>query len=290
METVKKSPAKVNFLLKVTGRRPDGYHEIRSVIQMIDLADTLTFRTRDDGAVKLVCDHPGVPADGRNLVMKAADLLRRRAGTRLGADIMLEKRIPVAAGLGGGSSNAACALAALNELWGAGLSRGALMEAGLAVGADVPFFLGESALAWVEGIGEKVTPLRPAKSLPLLLINPWFGISAGEAYRGFGGDISPFPRDPGLTADIESAEPERLARRLSNDLEGWAMRTHESLAALRKTVESASPEPLGVLMSGSGPTLLAIYRGAEETAEAKAALGSAAPFVAAAETLVENPA
>ncbi|MGK7345104.1 MAG: 4-(cytidine 5'-diphospho)-2-C-methyl-D-erythritol kinase [Candidatus Nitrospinota bacterium M3_3B_026] len=290
METAKKSPAKVNFLLKITGRRMDGYHEIRSVIQMIDLADTLTFRPREDGVIKLICDHPDVPTDGRNLVMKAAEQLRRRAGIRLGADIMLEKRIPVAAGLGGGSSNAACALAALNELWGAGLSRGALMEAGLAVGADVPFFLGESALAWVEGIGEKVAQMRPAKSLPLLLLNPGFGISAGEAYRGFGGGFSPFPRDPGLAADMESAEPERVARSLSNDLEGWAMRTHVGLAALKKAVESASPEPLGVLMSGSGPTLLAIYRDAEETAEAKAALGNAAPFVAAAETLVENPA
>ncbi|WP_034295576.1 4-(cytidine 5'-diphospho)-2-C-methyl-D-erythritol kinase [Herbaspirillum sp. RV1423] len=155
------APAKLNLFLHVTGRRPDGYHLLQTAFQLIDRSDTLDFTVRDDGRIRRVNDIPGVPA-GTDLVVRAARLLQAAAGKpELGADITVRKRLPMGGGLGGGSSDAATTLMALNHLWQTGLTRAQLMALGLQLGADVPFFLfGRNAFA--EGVGEKLLPLQTA--------------------------------------------------------------------------------------------------------------------------------
>jgi 4-diphosphocytidyl-2-C-methyl-D-erythritol kinase len=151
------APAKLNLMLRVTGRRADGYHLLQSVIRFIDYGDTLRFRVRKDGVVARVNDVAGVPA-AEDLALRAARLLQRASGTGLGADIRLQKRLPLGGGLGGGSSDAATTLLVLNRLWRTGLTRARLLELALELGADVPVFVGgDNALA--EGIGERLTPL-----------------------------------------------------------------------------------------------------------------------------------
>jgi 4-diphosphocytidyl-2-C-methyl-D-erythritol kinase len=152
------APAKLNLFLHVTGRRPDGYHLLQTVFQLIDYGDLLHFKTRDDGGIHRSSEIPGVPEQS-DLVVRAAQLLKSAAGSaRLGAEIAIEKRLPMGGGLGGGSSDAATALIALNHLWQTGLTRAELMTLGLQLGADVPFFLfGRNAFA--EGIGETLQPL-----------------------------------------------------------------------------------------------------------------------------------
>jgi len=164
------APGKLNLMLRVVGRRADGYHLLQTVMRFIDYGDTLTFRVREDGVIARVNEVAGVPA-GEDLALRAARLLQQAAGARLGADITLEKRLPLGGGLGGGSSDAATTLIALNHLWCAGFGRPQLAELALRLGADVPVFVGgENGLA--EGIGERLTPLTLDPAWYLVLVPP----------------------------------------------------------------------------------------------------------------------
>ena len=158
------APAKLNRLLRITGRRADGYHELQTLFQFLDVGDTLTLRRREDDALHLTPRLPGL-ADADNLVMRAARLLQADSGCRQGADIHLAKRLPLGGGLGGGSSDAATALLGLDALWGLGNDLAHLAHLGLRLGADVPVFVHGHA-AWAEGIGERLTPVT--------LDTPWF--------------------------------------------------------------------------------------------------------------------
>ncbi|HKR77347.1 MAG TPA: 4-(cytidine 5'-diphospho)-2-C-methyl-D-erythritol kinase [Rhodanobacter sp.] len=151
------APAKLNLFLRITGRRPDGYHELQTVFRLLAWGDELRLRVRDDGEIRRFTDVPGVPAES-DLVVRAARLLQECAGSALGAEIGLEKRIPMGGGLGGGSSDAATVLVALNHLWRCGLDEDALAELGRRLGADVPVFV-RGRSAWAEGVGERLTPL-----------------------------------------------------------------------------------------------------------------------------------
>lgn len=164
------APAKLNLFLHVVGRREDGYHLLQTVFRFLDFSDQLRFALQENGAVKLHTPTPGVPEES-NLCIRAAKLLRQESGTSLGVEIFLEKRIPMGGGLGGGSSDAATTLLALNRLWGLGWKRSRLMELGLRLGADVPVFIfGENAFA--EGIGEKLTPIMLPSAWYLVLTPP----------------------------------------------------------------------------------------------------------------------
>ena len=164
------APAKLNLFLHVTGRRDDGYHLLQSVFRFIDFGDSLSFKLRTDQRILLTQTLAGVPAE-RDLCYRAAHLLQTTAGIRQGVEITLEKRLPLGGGLGGGSSDAATTLIALNRLWGAGLSRNALMQLGLQLGADVPVFIfGDNA--WAEGIGEVLTPIVLDPAWYVVLIPP----------------------------------------------------------------------------------------------------------------------
>lgn len=155
--TVWPAPAKLNLFLRITGRRPDGYHELQTVFRLLDWGDEVLLRLRRDGQVRRLTDVPGVPEEG-DLMVRAARLLQPHAASDVGVDIELEKRIPMGGGLGGGSSDAATVLVALNHLWGVGLDEDALAELGRQLGADVPVFV-RGRSAWAEGVGEKLEPI-----------------------------------------------------------------------------------------------------------------------------------
>jgi 4-diphosphocytidyl-2-C-methyl-D-erythritol kinase len=173
------SPAKLNLMLHVTGRRPDGYHELQTAFQFIALHDELELTRRDDNQLRRIGGDPSI-APEQDLVLRAARLLQRHAGSHSGADIRLEKRIPVGGGLGGGSSDAAAVLMGLNRLWGLGLDRDQLMRLGLELGADVPVFIfGRSA--WAEGVGERLQPLDLPEPV-YLVIHPGVFVSTAEIF------------------------------------------------------------------------------------------------------------
>jgi 4-diphosphocytidyl-2-C-methyl-D-erythritol kinase len=173
------APAKLNLFLHITGRRDDGYHLLQSVFMLIDWCDTLHFDVRDDGVIEREDVTVALPAD--DLVVRAAQSLQRASGTSLGAHIAIEKNIPAQAGMGGGSSDAATTLLTLNRLWGLHWPLSKLMPLGLALGADVPFFLGGHN-AWVEGIGEKMTPID-LPSARFAVVKPNAGLETAKIFR-----------------------------------------------------------------------------------------------------------
>ncbi|HTL90945.1 MAG TPA: 4-(cytidine 5'-diphospho)-2-C-methyl-D-erythritol kinase [Steroidobacteraceae bacterium] len=174
------APAKLNLFLHITGRRPDGYHELQTVFQLIDLCDTLLVTVRDDGAI----DRPEGPADvppESDLVVRAARALQDASGTALGATLRVRKRIPMGGGLGGGSSDAATTLLALNQLWGCRLPIDDLARLGLPLGADVPVFI-RGFSAWAEGVGERLIPLELPERW-YVVIHPGVGVSTREVFQ-----------------------------------------------------------------------------------------------------------
>jgi 4-diphosphocytidyl-2-C-methyl-D-erythritol kinase len=174
------APAKLNLFLHVVGRRPDGYHEIQTAFRLIDLADRLWFSPREDGGIRRV-EGPGEVSESEDLCIRAARLLQSETDSRQGADIRLEKRIPVQGGLGGGSSDAATTLVALNDLWGIGLDDTDLAKLGLELGADVPLFVhGQSA--WGEGVGERLTPLELPEN-HYAIVFPGVGIRTADVFQ-----------------------------------------------------------------------------------------------------------
>src|SRR5882757_6516443 len=178
------APAKLNLFLHVLGRRPDGYHELQTCFQFIDLCDEITIEVRADGQIRRALDIPGLP-ESADLCLRAAHALQEATGSPLGADIRLRKRIPIGGGLGGGSSDAATCLVALNELWELNLPTKELAAMGLKLGADVPVFV-HGRVAWAEGVGERLTPLYPPLA-PVepnyLILKPNVFVSTAEVFQ-----------------------------------------------------------------------------------------------------------
>ncbi|HYB66506.1 MAG TPA: 4-(cytidine 5'-diphospho)-2-C-methyl-D-erythritol kinase [Steroidobacteraceae bacterium] len=174
------APAKLNLFLHVTGRRADGYHELQTLFQLVDLTDTIAIRVREDGAIERTEGPAGVPAES-DLSVRAARALKTASGTRLGASLRVLKRIPQGGGLGGGSSDAATTLLALNELWNCRLTQPELSALGLPLGADVPVFIGGFS-AWGEGIGERLTPVELPERW-YLIIHPGCAVSTREVFQ-----------------------------------------------------------------------------------------------------------
>lgn len=166
------APAKLNLFLHITGRRDDGYHELQTAFQFIDRCDELGFNVTDNSEIKLITPIEGV-ADDDNLIVRAAKLLQQESGTNQGVEISIDKILPMGGGLGGGSSNAATTLVALNQLWQTGLSTAQLAQLGLKLGADVPVFIHGTA-AWAEGVGEKITPIN--------VDEPWFVVLVPDCH------------------------------------------------------------------------------------------------------------
>lgn len=218
------APAKLNLFLHVIGRRDDGYHLLQSVFQLIDLHDTLHFRLRQDQAIVRSTEIDGVAAE-QDLTVRAARLLQTEARARgldvAGVEIAIEKHLPMGGGIGGGSSNAATTLIALNQLWGTGLSRAGLMRLGLALGADVPFFLG-GGNAFVEGVGEQLTPIQTPERW-FVLIHPGVSVPTPLIFQS-----------PELTRDSKVVKIADFSDRLPgfgrNDLQAVAARAFPPVA------------------------------------------------------------
>jgi 4-diphosphocytidyl-2-C-methyl-D-erythritol kinase len=241
------APAKLNLFLHVTGRRPDGYHELETVFQLIDLQDTLHLRLREDGAINRIGELPGVPAES-DLVVRAARLLKAESASPLGADIALEKAIPMGGGLGGGSSDAATVLMALNRLWRLDWPADRLARLGLALGADVPFFL-FGRTAYARGVGERLVALE----LPPV----WFVVVAPPVAVP---TAAVFAADD-LTRNTEPLKLLGLSRdgrvwQGRNDLQPVVMRRYPAVAAalasLQDAARAAGLDPALARMSGSG--------------------------------------
>ncbi len=184
------SPAKINLFLHITGRRNDGYHELQTAFQFLDYCDYLSFNEEGDGQISLITPIEGVENDD-NLIVRAAKLLKNHAQVDAGVSIKLDKRLPMGGGLGGGSSNAATTLVALNQLWKCGLSKHELAKLGLSLGADVPVFIYGHA-AWAEGVGEKFTDINP--------VEPWFLVLIPDCHVSTAKVFS----SPGLTRNCKS--------------------------------------------------------------------------------------
>lgn len=251
-----RAPAKVNLFLEVLSKRPDGYHGLATLMVAVSLYDTLEFLDEPSGQIALTCDDPTLSAGPDNLVWRAAELLRQRSGSKCGTRIHLSKRIPMAAGLAGGSSDAAATLEGLNQLWGVGLSRPELAALAAELGSDVAFFFATPA-AWCTGRGEIVAPLNLARPLHLLLVCPDFGLSTPEVYRNV--QVPQQPLD-GLAIRKAALEgkSESLGRLLHNRLQPAAEKLRPEVAALHGRLQAA--RPLGQLMSGSGSSLFAVCR------------------------------
>lgn len=259
------SPAKVNLVLRVLGKRSDGYHEIASLMQAISLYDELIFHQKPQG-ITLHCPGSGLPEDERNLVYRAARAFFSRSCIPGGVEIELRKQIPMAAGLGGGSSNAAIALSTLNEIYGFPLSTDELIRLAASLGADVPFFLSGSQ-AWAFGIGERLEPADPLPSFDLVLLHPPLEVPTGPVYKGL---------NLALTNGLIHYSIPRfyticdLAQGLRNDLESVTLKRHPELQELKNLLLRKGA--LGALMSGSGPSVFGVFEKGEDARRAAAAL------------------
>lgn len=252
------APAKINLGLAVRGRRPDGYHDISTIFLKLSLADKLRIDGTDSPAIAVHCDDPAVPHDSRNLVHRAATVLQRAAPGR-GARLSLRKSIPVAAGLGGGSSDAAAALSGLNTLWNLQTGAAELARHAAALGADVPFFLLPDVAALGRGRGDELEPLSCPAVLSLVLVKPAVTVSTAWAYQQL--DLALTDNADATTilaCHLESGDIERLGEACFNDFEPVMLAHFPVLRTIKKAL--TRPGVCGVSMSGSGPTMYALCR------------------------------
>jgi 4-diphosphocytidyl-2-C-methyl-D-erythritol kinase len=251
MSSCIESPAKINLRLEILKKRKDGYHELRTVFQKIDLHDTIHFSLKEEMGISIVTDHPDLPVGKSNLVYRAAQSILERSDYRGGVHIEIEKRIPLGAGLGGGSSNAAATLKALNQLLKVDLSQKDLIKMGLRIGADVPFFFLEGA-AIGSGIGERLKEIE-LPDLWYVLIYPNFQVSTRWAYQNFVLTKRRFHIN--LQRFLRTSEG--IPHILQNDLEEVVSRHHPQIAIMKKLLLDTGA--LGALMTGSGPTVFGIF-------------------------------
>lgn len=260
MTLTKKSPCKVNLLLNILGKRADGFHELETVMQPIALYDEVSFERAEHG-ITLTCNEPALLTDGTNLVCRAATAFFQRTRIDAGVRMHLEKKIPMAAGLGGGSGNAATALLALNELFQANLPSQVMHELAASLGSDIPFFL-QSQPALATGRGERIEPLKPFKALEgcaALLVHPGFGIATAWAYK----ELARFPtalngesgRATKLISLLDAGDLRRAGREFYNSLEAPALEKYPWLAVLQNFLRENGAAV--ALMSGSGSTTFA---------------------------------
>ncbi|MBZ0270003.1 4-(cytidine 5'-diphospho)-2-C-methyl-D-erythritol kinase [bacterium] len=268
------SPAKVNLNLEVLGARADGYHAIRSVLIAVSLHDTVTFTPT--GRKFVFHGGLGTPKGEGNLAYDAAELVMSKTGVRHGLDLRIVKRIPIAAGLGGGSSNAATVLLGLNELWDLGLTQEELETMGLQLGSDVPFFLrGGACIA--TGRGEALEPIQCPTSLEMVLVTPPLKVTSQWAYENTPTETARSGSSTSMVkVALASGRWELLASHLVNDLEAAVLGEHAVVRSVRKKLKTAGA--LGVLVSGSGPTVFGFAEDAEKADAIAAELGKNAKW------------
>jgi 4-diphosphocytidyl-2-C-methyl-D-erythritol kinase len=266
------APAKLNLFLEVLCRRPDGYHEIESLMVAVDLHDTLRYAVDPSGTIGLRCDDPTLPTGRENLAVAAAERLKAETGCPLGVAIELSKAIPAQAGLAGGSSDAAATLTALDRLWNLRLPSSRLDALAGEIGSDVAFFRHAPA-AICRGRGERVEGLSLAQALHFVLICSPIGLSTADVYRHLTPPDRPRPVGPVLEA-LVAGRPDALGRSLFNRLQPVAEMLQPALLRVRDALASLGPSIDGHLMSGSGSAYFGLARDRDAAEDAARSLGS----------------
>ena len=255
---VLKSYGKINLGLDVLRRREDGYHEVRMIMQTVGLYDVLTMKKRKDDQIKMTCNLSFLPTDERNLVYNAVKLIKDKYHIKDGVEIKLNKRIPVAAGMAGGSSNCAAALKGMNQLFDLGLSIDELCEIGVTLGADVPYCIwGGTALS--EGIGEKLSRVDAMPDCYILIAKPGISVSTAFVYKNL--DLQGLKKHPdidGMLTCLKEKDLEGICDRLENVLETVTVKEYPIIEKVKKHLMEQGAK--GALMSGSGPTIFAIFQ------------------------------
>ncbi len=253
-----KAPAKINLTLDVLAKRPDGYHEVEMVMTTVDLADRVDLTLREDGEITLDCSASFVPDDIRNHAYKAAVLLKERYQVRQGVRLYIDKQIPVAAGLAGGSSDAAATLRGLNQLWNLGLTVDELAEIGAEIGSDVPFCVyGGTVLA--KGRGEQITHLETPAPCWVILAKPPIGVSTPDVYGNLRVDkIDNHPDTKQMLRAVSEQDFSLMCQSLGNVLENVTLSLYPQVRQIKELMIASGAD--GVLMSGSGPTVFALVQ------------------------------
>ena len=254
------APAKVNLFLEILGKRADGFHEIATLMLAIDWCDELTFESAPDDRISLTTNEPALDTGPGNLVCRAAEMLRTHVGSRAGAAIRLVKRIPWAAGLGGGSSDAAATFRGLNKLWGLNLPPAELSQLAGRLGSDIPFFLNGPA-GWATGRGEVIEPAPVGASFEMVLVKPEEGLGTADVYRRLRVPARPANGDAARAA-LASGDAEQLGAALHNRLQEPAFELSPVVAGWHRRLTALGTA--GTLMSGSGSCLFALCRNAGE--------------------------
>ena len=265
-EITLKALAKINLGLDVVRRREDGYHEVRMIMQTIHLYDLLEIQKIREPEIQIVSNLSFLPVNENNLVYKAARLLQEEFALTDGISVKLTKRIPVAAGMAGGSTDAAAMLYAMNQLYDLGLSRRELMKRGVQIGADVPYCLMRGT-ALAEGIGEKLTPLPPMPKCQILIAKPPISVSTKMVYEKLDScEIKEHPDIDGILDGLKNQDLEQVAASLGNVLEKVTVEAYPVIAQIKECMMEAGA--LGAMMSGSGPTVFGIFRDRRTAKEA----------------------
>lgn len=255
MKLMEKAPAKINLALDVLFKRPDHFHEVEMVMTTVDLADRIELSELKDDEIKILSHNRYVPDDSRNLAYQAADLLKKRYDIKQGVAIAIEKNIPVAAGLAGGSSDAAATLRGLNKLWKLGLSMDELAEIGAEIGSDVSFCVyGGTALA--KGRGEKITHLPVPPSCWVVLAKPTIGVSTAEVYKRLNLSNVEHPNIRKMVEAIEQNNYEKVCQNVGNVLESVTLSLYPEVKHIKMQMKKFGSD--AVLMSGSGPTVFGL--------------------------------
>ncbi|KMK74481.1 4-(cytidine 5'-diphospho)-2-C-methyl-D-erythritol kinase [Alkalihalobacillus pseudalcaliphilus] len=252
-----KAPAKINLTLDTIKKRPDGYHEVEMIMTTVDLADRLDLMDRSDDKIVIDVSEGFVPNDHRNLAYQAADLLRKHCQINKGVSIYITKRIPVSAGLAGGSSDAAATLKGLNELWSLGLSLDELAELGGQIGSDIPFCIyGGTALA--TGRGEKIKQIASPPPCWVILAKPPIGVSTADIYNRLKLDDVEHPDTEKMIRAIEEQDFQQICAGLHNTLENVTLQLYPEVRKIKEQMLKFGCD--GVLMSGSGPTVFGLVQ------------------------------
>ena len=263
-----KSRAKINLSIDVLGKRPDGYHLVEMIMQTIDLFDIIKIFSIEEDKIIIESNSKDIPLDSKNIVYKAADLIKNHCNIRKGIKIYIEKNIPIAAGMAGGSSNAAAVLVGLNKLWNLNLSKEELKVLGLKLGADVPFCIeGEASLA--ENIGEKLTKIDGLSQDAFVLVcKPDLFVSTKEIYKEIDSKIiEKRPNNKLLIKLLKENNIEMLAKNMYNVLEEVTKEKYPVIKEIEKVM--MENDALGSMMSGSGPTVFGIYDNKEQAENCK---------------------
>lgn len=255
MKVLEKAPAKINLSLDVLGLRPDGYHDVRMVMTTIDLADRVECEAVAEDVITLHASAPYVPVDTRNFAFQAAYLIKKKYAIKEGVELTLKKRIPVAAGLAGGSSDAAAAIRALNRLWKIGMTDQEMLDIAVEIGSDVAFCLrGGTALA--TGRGEIIEQLPPMPACWVILIKPDVSVSTAQIYRDWDQKSAVHPNVDAMIDAIRRSDFPDICNQLGNTLEAVTMGKVAEIARIKSHMHQIGAE--GILMSGSGPTVFGL--------------------------------